>query len=373
MDFSKKYGDWRGDRKLPASFILFFVLTFFLLGEQLLALPLYLIGPGTGGDGPDKVSILDMSLSDALHRPLFYLLFGFISWIMFRSLSWPIVWIGASTIWLVFKWFLPDPGDTQNIIGTFIGVGFFIVIPYFIYRTVDRKWGTKGRRNAILILTAINILFLGFFAYQIYGLNNSYHGYTSRGSLIRNESSYGQNLPVSPETYSNLSIITPYLNETDISSINEAFSNTENSPWGFKHLGIDFMTSSDLVYFQAVTDGTITNLKTSKENEQQGWHTGLCIDHSPYLICYNFETFSSDQADGDRQKASIWVENGRHVKQGDIIGQLVYGGNGAHVDLGVIHLGKERSCPEPYFTEDAKTSILRLIHKDHPTWKLCYE
>ncbi len=381
MEFFKKYGDWRGDRNFPKSFILFFVLTFFLLGEQLIALPIYLVGP-ISGDGPDKVSILDLALSDALHRPLFYLLFGVISWIMFRSLRWPIVWICASVIWMIFKWYFPDPGKTQDPFWTFIGVGFFILTPYFIYLVVDRKWGAKGRLNAILILTAINILFLVFFAYQIYVLNNSYRGYTSYGSLIRNESSYNP-LPTSSKTYpnspvsqeTNLKMITPYLNETDISSINEAFSNTESSPWGFKHVGIDFTPASDLIPIQAVADGTIEKLASSKSSGQQGWHTELCINHNPFLICYNFETFSSDDAVGQKQSTNIFVKNGDGVKQGNLIGKLVRGGDGAHLDLGILRTGGSgaRICPEPHFTEEAKASILRLIHKDHPTWKLCYE
>ncbi len=367
MDFFKKYGNWREDRKLSASFILFFVLTFFLLGEQIIALPLYLIGPGIGGGGPDKVSILDMSLSDALHRPLFYLLFGFISWILFRSLSWPIVWVSASTIWFIFKWFLPDPGKTQSPIWTLIGVGFFVLTPYFIYRNVDRTWGAKGRWNTILILAVINILFLGFFAYQIYGLDNSYYGYTSHGGLIRNESSYDQNLP-SQKTYQDLVMITPYFDEADISRIGP-YSETSGGLLGIKHLGIDFFPVSDMIPFLAVTDGKITNFRN------EGGNTQLCIDHNPFLVCYSFETFSSSDAVNQRQKDNVFVKNGDEVKQGDLIGKLINGGDGSHVDLGVLRLGEngERICPEPYFSEGAKASILRLIHKDHLTWKLCYE
>lgn len=50
------------------------------------------------------------------------------------------------------------------------------LVPYLIYRRVDKKWGGQGKRNAILIVLAINVLFLGFFAFQIYYLHNSYRG-----------------------------------------------------------------------------------------------------------------------------------------------------------------------------------------------------
>jgi len=37
---------------------------------------------------------------------------------------------------------------------------------------------------------------------------------------------------------SGLNLSTPYVNESDIERINEAFSLHENAPWGFKHVGI---------------------------------------------------------------------------------------------------------------------------------------
>lgn len=178
--FLKKYLNWRSEWKLPASYIFFFVLMFFLLGEQLPALPLYILGPGNAGEGPDKLHILDLPLPDAAHRPLFYLLFGFLSWLLFRFLSWPVVWISAFVMWAVFHWFLPEQGASPYAslaISVFIGVGIFLLVPYFMYRAVDRKWGAKGRRNAILIVVGLNILIFAFFVLQIYGLHNSYSGY----------------------------------------------------------------------------------------------------------------------------------------------------------------------------------------------------
>ncbi len=357
-NFFKKDGYWRSDRKLPVSFFLFFFLTFFLMGEQLVALPLYLFGPVSEG-GADKVAILDLAPSDALHRPLFYLLFSFISWMLFRSLNWPIVWIGASTMWLVFKWLLPDPSKTPSIIWTFVGVGIFILTPYFIYRTVDRRWGVKGRRNAVLIVAALNILLLGFFAYQIYVLDNSYYRQTSYGSLIRNESNQ--------QTYQSLVMIAPYTDESKISRIGP-YSSTEDSPLGIKHPGIDFFPVSDMMPFLAVTGGKITNFRSESGNTQ------FCIDHNPFLVCYSFETFSSDDAVSQRQRDNVFVKNGDEVKQGDMIGKLIYGGDGAHVDLGVMRLGEngEKICPESYFTEEAKASIVSLIQKDHTDLFMCY-
>lgn len=237
---------WRGDRTFPASYILFFVLMFFLLGEQLTALPIYIVGPGLGGEGPDKLHILDLAPTDALHRPLFYLLFGVISWLLFRLLSWPLVWISAFAIWNVFHWLLPEQGGAPDLtLGVFIGVGVFAVVPFLIYRAVGRRWGGKGRRNAIIIAAAINVLLLVFFAYQIYGLNNSYrYEPSSQGSLVR--SSTEQNgqpngRPAGPETYAGSILTTPQVEGDKMPSKPEGEKRLKStsdaiSPYGRLHL-----------------------------------------------------------------------------------------------------------------------------------------
>ncbi len=168
------------------------------------------------------------------------------------------------------------------------------------------------------------------------------------------------------------SIITPYVNEGDIISVNEAFSMDANNPyWGFYHPGIDFMVERD-ISVQASAAGTIENLAVEKSSGIMGWHAGFCVNTgTENSICYNLETFSSDQSIGDRLTAGLQVKNGDYVSQGDIIGQLIYGGNGAHIDFGVTAPGT-RVCPEPYFTEEAKASVLRLIHILQPTWPMCY-
>ncbi|MFA6295929.1 MAG: hypothetical protein WC663_01100 [Patescibacteria group bacterium] len=167
------------------------------------------------------------------------------------------------------------------------------------------------------------------------------------------------------------SLVTPYVNESQIFSVPEAYSLSPNAPWGFVHPGVDFMIDATLIPFQAVTDGYITNYTAAKESGQMGWHVGFGIEHLDYTPAYNFETFSQDDAIGQMQIANVFVQDGQFVKQGDLIGNLVYGGESAHVDFGVGY-GGSRVCPESYFTSDAQASIMRLITKDHPTWPMCY-
>src|SRR5262249_9937714 len=54
----------------------------------------------------------------------------------------------------------------------------------------------------------------------------------------------------------NGSIITPYVNSSDILTIPEAFgTDASTAPWGFAHAGLDLAANSDHIPFQAVTSG----------------------------------------------------------------------------------------------------------------------
>ncbi|MBI4065081.1 hypothetical protein HY409_01800 [Candidatus Gottesmanbacteria bacterium] len=169
---------WKSTYKLPLSFIVFFVLMFFLLGEQLPALPTYFgFGP-EGGNG--KPHILDLGPSDALHRPVAYILIGTVIWGLFRIFSWPLAWTLGASLWALEQLTLTPldqrPSLSNVIVFTFTFWIILTLVPYFIYRWVDKKWGGEGRRNAILIVLVINLLLFGFFAFQIYVLHNSYRG-----------------------------------------------------------------------------------------------------------------------------------------------------------------------------------------------------
>ena len=171
---------WKSNYKLPLSFIIFFVLVFFLLGEQLIALPIYLFGPGVGPGGPDKLHILDQPLGDALHRPFAYLIIGTVIWGLFRIFSWPLAWFVGAVLWILEQQTLTPLDQRPTLINAIFFTSTFWVlltlVPYFIFRWVDKKWGAVGRKNVILIVLLINLLVFGFFAFQIYILHNSYRG-----------------------------------------------------------------------------------------------------------------------------------------------------------------------------------------------------
>ncbi|MBI2035029.1 MAG: hypothetical protein HYT11_04820, partial [Candidatus Levybacteria bacterium] len=140
---------YKSNYKLPLSFILFFVLAFFLLGEQLTALPTYLLGPGLDGNGPDKLHILDLPVGDAIHRPFAYLIIGTIIWALFRIFAWPLAWAIGAVLWALEQSTLTPldqrPSISNIIFFTFVFWPILTLAPFLIYRWVDNKWKKKGR------------------------------------------------------------------------------------------------------------------------------------------------------------------------------------------------------------------------------------
>jgi len=184
---------------------------------------------------------------------------------------------------------------------------------------------------------------------------------------------------------SSISLITPYIDENDMESINEAFSVDECAPWGFGHLGIDFFPAGaignpgEYKSFQAVCPGTVTSISpyynpVGGPNGFGQHQVNVEIEYdSTYSVIYAFETWSDIQTDGYAQISNIQshIALNDFIPQGHIIGELVKAGNAAHIHFGLRENGMD-ICPEPYFTPGARISILNVLHKIYPHARMCY-
>lgn len=169
-----------------------------------------------------------------------------------------------------------------------------------------------------------------------------------------------------------ISMITPYVNESDMASINEAFSSDDSAPWGFEHRGIDFFPNGNLKPFRAVSSGVIDELKLWQNNVTSNWQVNVRIKYnSTYSIEYAFEPMSAVGADGETQLTNMLVSMRQVVSQGDVIGHLYTVGGGAHVDFSLFK-NSVPICPESYFTQEARDSILKLIHIVWSDANMCY-
>jgi hypothetical protein len=192
-----------------------------------------------------------------------------------------------------------------------------------------------------------------------------------------------------------LLMITPYADENDIESINEAFSIDDCAPWGFgDHLGIDFMPTGLISLtpdkpFRAVCDGTVQYIDLFCPDYNGSicptqWQVNVEIQcsapNSSYSVRYAFETWSTDYAIGEDQLNNIQVNYGLapgvSVAQGDVIGDLIKAGIGAHVHFSLQENGYD-ICPETYFESTAQNSILNIMsdplrHPHYPDARICY-
>lgn len=101
------------------------------------------------------------------------------------------------------------------------------------------------------------------------------------------------------------------------------------------------------------------------------WQVCASIVCDSIYSIYAFEPMSTLQSDGETQLDNISVSKGQTVAQGDLVGYLLVTNAGSHVDLG-FYENRNGVCPEPYFTGEARDSILNLIRVVWPGADMCH-
>jgi hypothetical protein len=168
------------------------------------------------------------------------------------------------------------------------------------------------------------------------------------------------------------SLTTPYINESEMASINEAFSADDSAPWRYAHGGIDIFPMGNLKPFQTACAGIVDDVKLWQNNITSNWQVNVrIVCNDTYSIMYIFEPMSAERANGEIQLANIFVSKEQPLIQGALIGFLLTSGEGSHVDFSLFR-DRDATCPEPFFSQEARESILRLIHVTWPGAGMCY-
>ncbi len=195
-----------------------------------------------------------------------------------------------------------------------------------------------------------------------------------------------------------LPLVTPYVNESEMTEINAGFSSDNSiSPWGFEHDGVDiYPQQGDPKPFQASCSGIVDSVELEQATPGSNWQVKVliqCDDYvddpddggyfTPFAVGYVFEPMSSIQQDGQTQLSNIMVSENQAVSQGDIIGHLYAPNVNAHVHFGLVQFGSSffaalgassiPLCPEPHFSAEGKDSILNLLHVVWPSADMCYQ
>lgn len=162
-------------------------------------------------------------------------------------------------------------------------------------------------------------------------------------------------------------LIAPYVSESDMREIGNIFtSDLDSSPSNYVHDGLDIYPEGDLKAFQAACSGRVQRIYTFDEQ------VIVFIACNPtYTTEYNFE--SQAPQTGQIQLDNIMVVEGQTVSQGDIVGYLYAAANpdNAHVHF-TVYKNWIPSCPEPYFDQAARDSVLDLIDVKNPGFNMCY-
>jgi len=163
-----------------------------------------------------------------------------------------------------------------------------------------------------------------------------------------------------------LSLVTPYTSESDMRDINDFFNaQYKDEPWGRIHDGLDVDPDGDLKAYQSACAGRVNKIYTFDDQVM------VMIDcDSTYSIGYNLENQAPNT--GQTQYENISIEEGQLVAQGDIIGHLYSAENPekAHVHF-TLYENAIPICPEPYFTQAARDSIMNLIAVAHQDVIMC--
>ena len=164
-----------------------------------------------------------------------------------------------------------------------------------------------------------------------------------------------------------------YENQSDINSVNEAYSNTENCSWGFIHEGFDYFMNNNTAVL-AAAPGIVYDIVYTDNGEgvDNRYYVSLWIRFNKTVeVGYNFESWTTNETDWDNQKSMIDVQEGDWVEQGQEIARFLQVGGAAHIHFDVIE-NNGRQGHTKYYSPEAYVEIMDLIHSYHPDWDYCY-
>jgi len=223
-----------------------------------------------------------------------------------------------------------------------------------------------GKKSKRIIITLFLIIIVGVAGYAIYWVLNQpgYHPSDLLGQFD-NEGRYDD------AVLNYMDVI--YENQSDIYAVNEAFSNTENCPWGFIHEGFDYFFNNNSAVL-AAAPGKVTDIMYTDNGEgvDNRYFVSVWIKFNNTVeLGYNFETWTTNASEWEQQKAMIQVQEGDWVEQGQEFARFLNAGGGAHIHFDVIE-NHERQCHVKYYSQAGYAEIMDLIHSYHPDWNYCY-
>ncbi|HUT79627.1 MAG TPA: M23 family metallopeptidase [Candidatus Bathyarchaeia archaeon] len=146
-----------------------------------------------------------------------------------------------------------------------------------------------------------------------------------------------------------------------------------NTSWGSFHYGIDFGCNAS-VNILAACDLRVTAIQTwMYTTDPDRWQTSVLLEiNQAYGLNIAFESWALNETYANLQRDAIVVELDQIVLRGQVLGQLLYHGEGTHIDFMLIKQGSP-VCPYPYFSDSAKNLFDSLWIKYGTPTSICNE
>jgi len=164
-------------------------------------------------------------------------------------------------------------------------------------------------------------------------------------------------------------------NESDIYTVNGAWSTTNSCPWVRAHEGFDFALINNSKVL-AAAPGQVSHIRLmdwGNETDNR-YMVGVSIrfNHTVY-VNYGFEPWTTNLSDHEHQQRLINVSVGDWVEIGQEIARFLEIGEGAHIHFDVIE-DDVRTRLDRYYSPATYDKMMDLIHMWHPEWPyLCYD
>ncbi|MDH4214700.1 MAG: peptidoglycan DD-metalloendopeptidase family protein [Candidatus Thorarchaeota archaeon] len=153
----------------------------------------------------------------------------------------------------------------------------------------------------------------------------------------------------------------------------EGYSETNSSPWGFIHNGIDYFFNNN-TDVTAGAPGYVEDIswRVNPDTTLNMYNIFVMIRFNASIVLhYAFEPFTHVEGDQNRQLTMLEIQVGDWVMKGDLIGRFLFVEDGAHIHFGV-RAGNEWLDPEPFFGAADHDEIMGLINDYHPGWNVSY-
>jgi murein DD-endopeptidase MepM/ murein hydrolase activator NlpD len=164
-------------------------------------------------------------------------------------------------------------------------------------------------------------------------------------------------------------------NESDIYTVNGAWSSTISCPWVMAHLGFDFALVNNSKVL-AAAPGQVSHIRLMDwgSEAENRYMVGVSIRFNDSVyVNYGFEPWTIDINDHEHQQRLINVSIGDWVEIGQEIGRFLQIGPGAHIHFDVIE-DDVRTRLDRYYSSTGYNRMMDLVHIWHPEWPyLCYD